>query len=126
MQATIIQHTAALLLLTLFSITGKAQDIWTLDRCIEYAWANNLSIRQQSIEVSRSENQLLQDKLDFIPGVNASLGHNFNWGRSVDLQNLEIIRKNLIFPRFILNINTREVPVWEPCPVATVSFPGPL
>lgn len=95
MQATIIQHTAALLLLTLFSITGKAQDIWTLDRCIEYAWANNLSIRQQSIEVSRSENQLLQDKLDFIPGVNASLGHNFNWGRSVDLQNLEIIRNKL-------------------------------
>ena len=51
-------------------------------------------IRQQSIEVSRSENQLLQDKLDFIPGVNASLGHNFNWGRSVDLQNLEIIRNS--------------------------------
>ena len=96
MQVHVIKHTAAALVLTLLlSLPVRAQDIWTLDRCIEYAWANNLNIRQQSIEVSRSENQLLQDKLDFVPGLNASIGHNLNWGRSVDLQNLEIIHNKL-------------------------------
>ena len=62
---------------------------------IEYAWSNNLSIKQQNIEVSRSEAQLLQDKLDFAPSLNVSFGHNLNWGRSVDLQNLEIIHNKL-------------------------------
>ena len=96
MQATVMKHTAALLTLSVFlSLTAKAQEIWTLEKCIEYAWANNLSIQQQKIEVSRNENQLLKSKLDFIPSLNASVGHNFNWGRSVDLQNLEIIRNKL-------------------------------
>ena len=96
MQATVMKHTAALLTLSVFlSLTAKAQEIWTLEKCIEYAWANNLSIQQQNIEVSRNENQLLKSKLDFIPSLNASVGHNFNWGRSVDLQNLEIIRNKL-------------------------------
>lgn len=73
----------------------SAQDIWSLERCIEYACANNLSIKQQSLEVTRSENQLLQSRLSFVPSLSASVGHNLNWGRSVDLQNLEIIRNQL-------------------------------
>lgn len=89
------QTVTALILTLILPLTVSAQDIWTLDRCIEYAWANNLTIRQQSIEVSRSENQLLQNKLNFIPSLNASMGHSLNWGRSVDLQNLEIIRNQL-------------------------------
>ncbi len=73
----------------------SAQDIWSLERCIEYACANNLSIKQQSLEVTRSENQLLQSRLSFVPSLSASVGHNLNWGRSVDLQNLEIIHNQL-------------------------------
>ena len=79
----------------ILSQTALAQETWTLERCIEYAWSNNLSIKQQNIEVSRSEAQLLQDKLDFAPSLNVSFGHNLNWGRSVDLQNLEIIHNKL-------------------------------
>lgn len=87
--------TAVLILIMLTAVRLPAQDIWTLDRCIEYAWANNLSIRQQNIEVARSENQLLQSRLSFVPSLSASIGHNLNWGRSVDLQNLEIIHNRL-------------------------------
>lgn len=95
-QTIVMKQTVTALILTmLLTLSVSAQDIWTLDRCIEYAWTNNLTIRQQSIEVSRSENQLLQDKLNFIPSLNASMGHSLNWGRSVDLQNLEIIRNQL-------------------------------
>lgn len=92
-----MKHLAAAFVLTIIlSFPSAAQnDVWTLDRCIEYAWANNLTIRQQNIEVSRSENQLTQNRLNFIPNLNVSLGHNFSWGRSVDLQNLEIIHNQL-------------------------------
>ena len=96
MQVSAIKHTAAVIALTmLFSVTLTAQDVWTLERCIEYAWANNLTVQKQNLEVSRSGNQLLQDKLDFLPSLSASFGHSLNWGRSVDLQNLEIIRNKL-------------------------------
>ena len=96
MPATAVKYlSAALLMLLVPPIALKSQEIWTLEKCIEYAWANNLNVKQQNIEVSRAENQLTQDKLDFIPSLNASLGHNLNWGRSVDLQNLEIIHNKL-------------------------------
>ena len=96
MPATAVKYlSAALLMLLVLPITLRSQEIWTLEKCIEYAWANNLNVKQQNIEVSRAENQLTQDKLDFIPSLNASLGHNLHWGRSVDLQNLEIIHNKL-------------------------------
>ena len=90
-----IRHILIAVLTLTLSPALRAQETWTLDRCIEYAWSNNLSIKQQNIEVSRSEVQLLQDKLDFAPSLNVSFGHNLNWGRSVDLQNLEIIHNKL-------------------------------
>lgn len=90
-----IKTVLTLILALSIPVATNAQEYWTLEKCIDYALANNLTIKQQSIEVSRSENQLLQNKLNFIPSVNASLGHNLNWGRSVDLQNLEIIRNQL-------------------------------
>lgn len=90
-------HTAVIIMILLSWSWHEcsAQDIWSLERCIEYACANNLSIKQQSLEVTRSENQLLQSRLSFVPSLSASVGHNLNWGRSVDLQNLEIIRNQL-------------------------------
>lgn len=87
---------AAVFLTFLYSVHMlHAQEAWSLQDCIEYAWANNLSVRQQSIEVSRKINDIRKRKLEFLPEIDASLGHNLNWGRSVDLQNLEIIRNRL-------------------------------
>lgn len=85
---------SAVLLLTAFAEVRAAQE-WSLRDCIEYAWEHNLSIKQQEIQVRRSENELLKSKLDFVPSFNASVGYNLNWGRSVDLQNLEIIKNKL-------------------------------
>ena len=73
----------------------NAQEIWTLQRCLEYAKENNLQIKQQEIQIQQSQNNLLQSKLDFLPTISGSMGHNMNWGRSVNLQDLEIITNKL-------------------------------
>ena len=73
-----IRHILISVLILILSPALRAQETWTLEKCIEYAWSNNLSIKQQNIEVSRSEAQLLQDKLDFAPSLNVSFGHNLN------------------------------------------------
>ena len=74
---------------------ASAQQIWSLQRCIEYAEQNNLQIKQQEIQLQQSQNNVLQSKLDLLPSISSSLGHNMNWGRSVDLQDLEIIENKL-------------------------------
>ncbi len=83
------------LIMLCISFCVSAQDVWTLDRCIQYAFEHNLNIKRQSLEITRSENDILKSQLGFVPSVSASVGHNFNWGRSVDLQNLEIIQNKL-------------------------------
>ena len=80
-----------LLLLSVMTQTAlMAQQSWTLEECIEYAHANNLQVKQQMIAVKQAEINVKQSKLDFIPSFNASAGHNFNWGKSVNINDLEI------------------------------------
>ena len=90
-----IRHILISVLILTLSPALRAQETWTLEKCIEYAWSNKLSIKQQNIEVSRSEAQQLMEKLDFAPSLNVPCGLNLKWGRSVDLQNLEIIHNKL-------------------------------
>lgn len=69
----------------------SAQDKWSLERCISHAQEHNLQIKQQQIAVEQAENNLLVAKLGYAPSVNASMNHSMSWGRSVNLNDLEII-----------------------------------
>lgn len=69
----------------LFSYTiGYAQKQWSLAECIENARENNLSIRQQQLSLELSSISLTRSKASFLPSINASASHNYNYGRSVD------------------------------------------
>ncbi len=94
MQAKVFRRLFPLIAISI-SLSVSAQDVWTLDKCIQYAFEHNLNIKQQTLEISRSENDILKSQLDFVPSLNASVNHSLNWGRSVDLQNLEIIQNRL-------------------------------
>ncbi len=65
---------------------------WTLNQCIEYARENNLQVKLEEISVEQAKNNYTQSKWDLAPSVNAGASHNMSWGRSVNLQTLEIIR----------------------------------
>lgn len=88
---------STVLLLSLFMIgkSAASQNTWSLTQCINYAYENNLQLQQQKLNIDKSANNVLESKLGFLPTVNASLGHNMNWGRSVNLQDLEIIENKL-------------------------------
>ncbi|MDZ4058811.1 MAG: TolC family protein, partial [Bacteroidales bacterium] len=73
----------------------SGQKRWSLEDCIRYAWENNLRIKQQELAIEQSENNLAQAKLNFIPTLNASVSHSMNWGRSVNVQDLQIIENKL-------------------------------
>jgi len=83
------------LLLMLIPVLLTGQKRWSLEECIKHAWDNNLLIKQQELSVEQSENNLAQSRMNYVPTVNASFNHSMNWGRSVNLQDLEIVENKL-------------------------------
>ena len=73
-----------ILFLLLVPVIGTAQNLWTLDACIEYAKNNNLSIKQSEVDVEATNIDNLQAKAAFFPSVNGSLSYNLNQGKNIN------------------------------------------
>jgi outer membrane protein len=67
-----------------FIINASAQQVWTLEQCINHALTNNLQVKQQMLMVQSSEADLLQSKLDLLPGITGNASHAYNYGQTVD------------------------------------------
>jgi outer membrane protein len=77
---------AYLLLLSLFA-TLHAQELWTLDKCINYAIENNISIKQSQLNTQYQQNNLKGKKNMRLPNLNAQVSQNQNYGRSLTYLN---------------------------------------
>ena len=62
----------------------SAQEIWTLEQCIRYAYDNNIQLKQQQLSADQAENNLLQSKINLFPNLNASSSYNSAKGRVWD------------------------------------------
>lgn len=62
----------------------KAQQVWTLQDCINYAFDNNIDIKKQVLAVEGGKADLLQRKLNTLPSINAGASTVNNWGRTID------------------------------------------
>lgn len=60
------------------------QKIWTLRECVDYALENNITVKQNEINSELNEIVTLQNKLSLLPTLNASVGRNYNFGRTID------------------------------------------
>ncbi len=68
-----------------FGLQVTAQKEWSLEKCINYAFENNLQIKQSRLSAKSSKENLLQSKLNFLPSFNANVSQNTGWGRSIDM-----------------------------------------
>ncbi len=87
----------------MFAFQLVAQEAWSLEKCIHYALDNNLQIKQSKLDVSSSEADLLQSKLNFLPNFNASASQNTGWGRSIDLATYQFTNKKS--SQYYLSVN---------------------
>ncbi len=62
----------------------KAQQSWSLEDCINYAFDHNLDIKKQVLSVETGKANLLQSKLNTLPSINAGASTANNWGRTID------------------------------------------
>ncbi|MBN1990742.1 MAG: TolC family protein [Bacteroidales bacterium] len=98
--------TLALTLLFFFNLVGvvKAQDTWSLERCITHALENNLQVKQQNLTVETKENALAVAKMAHLPTLNASASHSYSFGRAIDYGSNQV-SNDIISTSFSINAN---------------------
>lgn len=75
-----------LLFVALFA-TLHAQEVWSLEKCINYALDNNIKIKQGVITTKYQQNQLKQSKNSRLPNLTGQMSQNLNFGRSLTYDN---------------------------------------
>jgi outer membrane protein len=80
--------TIRLLVLLLISasstIAQVSSKVWTLQDCIDYAWKNNIQVRQTELTVLTNQQFLKEDQWARVPNLNFSANGRNNVGRSID------------------------------------------
>jgi outer membrane protein len=66
------------------SLSYQQDSTWTLQKCIEHAFSQNIQIRKSEISNQRFEVYAEQAKASRLPSVNASVNQNFNWSKSTE------------------------------------------
>jgi Outer membrane protein len=77
--------------------TAGAQETtkkWTLEECINHAISNNIDLKQQEQQRAGSEVDLSTSKNSWLPDLNASVGQNFDFGRSPSKEGIIVDRNS--------------------------------
>lgn len=78
-----------LTVLALCGSTAKAQDKkWTLQECVEYAFKNNISVRQSELDLKTTEITKNDALGNFLPSANLNAGHSWNVGLTQNLSGI--------------------------------------
>lgn len=75
------------LLIVTFVLNGfisLAQEVWSLEKCVQYALENNLDVRQAELNVENAQTGVMQSRSQFLPSVNASAYYGYNFGQRID------------------------------------------
>lgn len=73
-----------LLSFLILSAESYSQQGWSLQQCIDYALANNLSVKQSELNVELNKVGVNQSAAQLFPSLNGFANHNYYYGRSID------------------------------------------
>lgn len=82
---------------------------WSLEACINYAYANNLQLKQKMEEQEARKVELHTSKHSWLPAVNANMGQSFQFGRSTSKSGV-IVDQNAANTTFNINL---DMPVFD-------------
>jgi outer membrane protein len=90
------------ILATTGSLQAQVSEKWDLQRCVEYAMKNSISVRQAEITRRTSEITLKQSKLQQIPSAAYDLTQGFSFGRTLDRTTNIYISRSAMFQQMSL------------------------
>jgi len=85
-----------LITISVISLSAKAQEKWSLLKCVEHAMANNITIKQTELQTKTAALQLRQSKLGQLPVFNFSAGPSYNSGRNQDPTSFSLITQSYL------------------------------
>ena len=85
-----------LLSILVISCTSQAQEKWGLLKCVEYAWTNNISIKQTDLQSRIADLQLKQSKLGQLPSLSFSGNSGYSSGRNQDPTTFALITQSYL------------------------------
>jgi len=66
------------------STLGMAQEPWSLDSCIQYAYQHNISLQRSELGVESAEINRQAAIGGLLPNLNGQASHGYNWGQRID------------------------------------------
>jgi len=66
------------------SFAQEKGKVWTLQECVDYALKNNLTVKNQALNVNLNQVNAKQSRMNFLPSLNGSANYGRNWGRSIN------------------------------------------
>jgi outer membrane protein len=73
--------TLAVVFLTL---SARSQEAWSLERCVNYARQNSLTVKQARYDVAQAELTEKLNKFSRLPNLNANLSGGWNFGKNIN------------------------------------------
>ena len=86
---------ACLLFCTVFSLKANAQEVITLQKAVDMALAQNLTIKQAQFAEAISSETLEQSKHNMLPNLTASTSPTVNFGRNIDFTSNQFVNKRV-------------------------------
>lgn len=86
----------------IYSVNLQGQK-FTLKQCIDYAWSNNLDIKQSMLNNESAIIDVKASKASLLPTLSASAGQNYQFGRTVDRFTNTYINQTIRSNNFGLN-----------------------
>ena len=69
---------------TITTAFNQENKIWTIVECVDYAYENNIQIKQQVLNTQFNENTVKQSKIQIAPNLNANTSYMYATGRVLD------------------------------------------
>lgn len=99
----VFKWTAFLLCVGLLSVSTSAQSKWSLQKCIQHAKDNSLSLKQAEYGIQLAALTAKQNKLNRLPTVNGSSSAGFQFGLNVDPTTNTLRNQRIGFNSFGIN-----------------------
>lgn len=91
----------AICFLTTYSL--QAQEVWDLEKCVQFAQQNSLQVKQSNLAVRNANLAQKQAEFDRYPTLNGSGGANASFGRTIDPATNQFVSQNFVSNSFSLN-----------------------
>lgn len=102
LRITVILFAVCPMALTAVAQTDTGSTL-SLQQCVEFAFKNNLDIKQSELNAQSARVDLKQSRNYLLPGVNGSVEHGLNQGRSIDPFSNTYLNQNLSYANYGLS-----------------------